>query len=91
MHDCIVRNIRLLGPRGWQEADLAIDYGLFFGDWESVRGGRDVVDGAGSFASPEALTFMYILTNQGAHIGRDSQPVLSLRLRAVALWWQKCL
>lgn len=52
MHDCIVRNIRLLGPRGWQEADLAIDYGLFSEIGKVSEAGRDVVDGAGSFCFP---------------------------------------
>ena len=52
MHDCIVRNIRLLGPRGWQEADLAIDQGRFSAIGNASEAGREVVDGEGSFCFP---------------------------------------
>lgn len=52
MHDCIVRNIRLLGPRGWQEADLAVDQGRFSAIGNVSEAGREVVDGKGSVCFP---------------------------------------
>jgi len=52
MHDRIVRNIRLLGPQGWQEADLAIDDGRFSAIGDVSEAGREIEDGKGYFCFP---------------------------------------